>query len=130
MKKSLLMLLSTIMFNSCYAYTIGDTYISTPSDIKMSQSEDYNYYNNIMNSKYKTKNNMIISTNSKNIITEINYSGKDPEYLKIALGKYYPSYEVLSKNKTLSNISNKDFSVSMYYVGNGMSKTEVILKNC
>lgn len=130
MKKSLLILLSTIMFNSCYAYTIGETYISSPSDIKMNQSDDYNYYNNVMVNKYKTKDNMIISTNSNHIITGINYNGKDQENLKISLGKYYQSYEILSKNKNLNNISNKDFSVSMYYVGNGMSKTEIILKNC
>lgn len=130
MKRSLFVILITIMLNNSYAYTIGDSYFGEQSNLKMNQSSDYSYYNNILNNKYVTKDNITVSTNDKNIITGIGFNGKNQETLKIALGKYYVDYKILSKNSQLNNVSNNYFSVSSYSTGNGMLKTEVLLKSC
>lgn len=130
MKKRLLTLFSLALISgSSYAYTIGETYDNNLNDSKIVQSEEMNYYYGINEKIYKTSNNTIITTDSKNVIIGLKYDSIiDDNELKVALGKYYNDYKILSSHRSLNkNFSNDNFTVSTIYI-NGHSQTTIAMK--
>ncbi len=129
MKKRLLTLLSLALISgSSYAYTIGETYDNNLNDSKIVQSEEMNYYYGINEKIYKTSNNTIITTDSKNVIIGLKYDSTiDENELKVALGKYYPDYKSLSTRQLNNTVSNENFIVSINHV-NGHNQTTIAMK--
>lgn len=105
MKKTLGLLLILTM-GSAFPYTLGETYNNVPeSNIQVNRNQANNlvYVQTINNTKFQ------ITTNNKNQITRIDYSGQTPLDLKDSLGQYYESYIQAWKNRP--NKGNHSYSI-------------------
>lgn len=109
-----------IMFQSSFAYTIGEVYKNTAES------------KNIL-MLYPDHSPLSLTLDKNKIITGIKYTGVDNINLKEALGKYYESYQDAWKqrpnkyNHSYSNVLTKNVEVTSFGYSSGKKTTDIKL---